>query len=48
MGGLDSDEPIAQKKGTVLAGEIIQDSNNYYDIFDEPMYVELSIRVTLF
>jgi diguanylate cyclase (GGDEF)-like protein len=48
MGGLDSDEPIAQKKATVLAGEIIQDSNNYYDIFDEPMYVELSIRVTIF
>jgi diguanylate cyclase (GGDEF)-like protein/PAS domain S-box-containing protein len=48
MEGLDSDKLIAQEKATVLVDEIIQDSNNYYDIFDEQMYVELSIGVTIF
>jgi diguanylate cyclase (GGDEF)-like protein/PAS domain S-box-containing protein len=48
MEGLDSDKLIAQEKATVLIDEIIRDSNNYYDIFDEQMYVELSIGVTIF
>jgi diguanylate cyclase (GGDEF)-like protein len=48
MEGLDSDKLIAQEKATVLIDEIIRDSDNYYDIFDEQMYVELSIGVTIF
>jgi diguanylate cyclase (GGDEF)-like protein/PAS domain S-box-containing protein len=48
MEGIDSDKSIAKEKATILVDEIIQDSNNYYDIFDEQMYVELSIGVTIF
>lgn len=48
MEGIDSDKSTAKEKATILVEEIIQDSNNYYDIFDEQMYVELSIGVAIF
>jgi diguanylate cyclase (GGDEF)-like protein/PAS domain S-box-containing protein len=48
MEGLDRDSLIAQQKATALVDEIIRDSNNYYDIFDEQIYVELSVGITIF
>ena len=48
MEGLDKDSLVAQEQVTLLVEEIIRDSNNCYDIFDEQIYVELSIGVTIF
>jgi diguanylate cyclase (GGDEF)-like protein/PAS domain S-box-containing protein len=48
MEGLDQDSLVAQKKAAVLVDKIIRDSNNNYNIFDEQIYVELSIGVTIF
>lgn len=48
MEDINSDRLVAREKATVLVEAIVDDCNNYYDIFDEQMYVELSVGVVIF